>query len=66
MREVWLLMLTFILATLFAFLCIWVISAVFFNERIENLHKHYQGIIKTQQQELRSLRALNAERNTHE
>jgi len=52
-------MLTFIFSTLLAFLCIWVISAVFFNERIENLHKHYQGIIKVQEQELRKLRSEN-------
>jgi hypothetical protein len=59
-------MITFILATLVAFMCIWVISAVFFNERIENLHKHYQGIVKTQEQELRKLRTENGKGFNHE
>jgi len=59
-------MMTLILATLVAFMCIWVISAVFFNERIESLHKHYQGIVKAQEQELRHLRAVNAKGYTHE
>ena len=59
-------MLTFILATLFAFACIWVISAVFFNQRIENLHKHYQSIIKTQEHELRKLRTENGKGYNHE
>ena len=59
-------MITFILATLVAFMCIWVISAVFFNERIENMHKHYQGIIKAQEQELRKLRTENGKGYTHE
>jgi hypothetical protein len=59
-------MITFILATLVAFMCIWVISAVFFNERIENLHKHYRGIIMAQEEELRRLRTENGKGYNHE
>ena len=50
-----------LIRTLLAFAIIWLMASVLFNERIEKLQKQHRETLSGYLQELRRLRAQNAE-----